>query len=212
MRKLKSLILTLLISGGFLGMMYFIPVQVEKKQKEDLPVITEEEILLGEEKEEIIELPEVVDIPEIIIEESAKEPQEEPKAEEPSQSEIAKKEEPKKEEEQKNKKEDNKKANIKEEKNTSPKESRIGVDRKLVSGIPGTLNYKGKFPPHNVKEKGSITITYTVDANGNVVSAYRSDGLRERNTINNAITLVRKYVKAEKSKNNSTGTYIIEFK
>lgn len=211
MRKLKSFILTLLISGGFLGAMYFIPVQIEKKQKVDFPVITEEEILLGEEKEEIIELPEVVDIPEIIIEETAKEPQEEPKAEEPSQPKIAKKEEPKKEEEQKNKKVENSKTK-KEEKETSQKESRIGVDRKLVSGIPGTLNYKGKFPPHNVKEKGSITITYTVDTNGNVISAYRSDGLRDRNTINNAITLVRKYVKAEKSKNNSTGTYIIDFK
>lgn len=93
----------------------------------------------------------------------------------------------------------------------TPKKSQIGVDRKLVSGIPGTNNYKGKLPKHNVKEKGSITITYVVDANGNVISAQRTGGLRTKNAINNAITMVKKYVKAEKGKSKSTGTYTINF-
>lgn len=92
------------------------------------------------------------------------------------------------------------------------KESKIGVDRKLVSGIPGTYNYKGKFPSHNVKEKGSITISYEVDKNGNVISARRISGLKDNNTINNAITMIKKYVKAEKSSGNSTGNYTISFK
>lgn len=194
-----------MISGGILGAMYFIPIQVEKKKKIELPIITEEEEMLGEEKEEeIIELPEVIDIPEIIIEETTiVEEKEDSQQGEELTSEIVKKEEEKQKEEDKKSKN-----NSKEEK----KESKIGEDRKLVSGIPGTLNYKGKFPPHNVKEKGSITIAYTVDANGNVISAYRTDGLRSKNTINNAITLVKKYVKAEKAKTKSTGTYTIEFK
>ena len=99
---------------------------------------------------------------------------------------------------------------LKKEEATS-KESKIGVDRKLIAGIPGTMNYKGKFPVHNVKSKGSITIAYTVDKNGNVISAQRIDGLRDRDAINNAVTLVRKYVKAEKGKANSSGTYTIKF-
>ena len=74
------------------------------------------------------------------------------------------------------------------------------------------MKYKGRFPSHNVKEKGSITISYTVDQNGNVISAYRIEGLRDRNTINNAITLVKKYVKTDKGKEYSTGTYTIDFK
>ena len=82
----------------------------------------------------------------------------------------------------------------------------------MISGIPGTNNYKGKLPPHSVKEKGSITISYVVDANGRVISAQRVGGLRSRNAINNAITMVKKHVKAEKGKTQSTGTYTIEFK
>jgi len=108
-----------------------------------------------------------------------------------------------------------KEANTKKEteaKKEVVKESKIGVDRKLISGIPGTNNYKGKLPAHSVKEKGSITISYVVDANGRVISAQRVGGLRSRNAINNAITMVKKHVKAEKGKTQSTGTYTIEFK
>lgn len=100
----------------------------------------------------------------------------------------------------------------KEKEKETPKKSQIGVDRKLISGIPGTNNYKGKLPKHNVKEKGSITITYVVDANGKVISAQRTGGLRSRTAINNAVTMVKKYVKAEKGKTQSTGTYTINFK
>ena len=78
------------------------------------------------------------------------------------------------------------------------KESKIGVDRKLISGIPGTNNYKGKLPAHSVKEKGSITISYVVDANGRVISAQRVGGLRSRNAINNAITMVKKTCESRK--------------
>ena len=129
------------------------------------------------------------------------------------------KEEPKKKETKKEitdtKTAKTKEANAKKEaeaKKEVVKESKIGVDRKLISGIPGTNNYKGKLPGNNVKEKGSITISYVVDANGNVISAQRVGGLRSRNTINNAITMVKKHVKAEKGKTQSTGTYTIEFK
>ena len=132
---------------------------------------------------------------------------------------LAKKEEQKKKDTKKNiadaKTAKTQEANAKKEteaKKEVVKESKIGVDRKLISGIPGTNNYKGKLPAHSVKEKGSITISYVVDANGRVISAQRVGGLRSRNAINNAITMVKKHVKAEKSKTQSTGTYTIEFK
>ena len=132
---------------------------------------------------------------------------------EPATNEEIKKEEPKKKETKKEiadaKTAKTKEANAKKE---VVKESKIGVDRKLISGIPGTNNYKGKLPAHSVKEKGSITISYVVDANGRVISAQRVGGLRSRNAINNAITMVKKHVKAEKGKTQSTGTYTIEFK
>lgn len=211
MRKIKSLILTLLISGVFLGAMYFIPIQVEKKAKIEIPEITEEEAMLGEgEEEENIELPAEIDIPEIVMEAPAlEEEKEEPKEE------VAKVEPEASQKEEKNKdskKADDKKIANQKEEDTSEIENVVSGNRKLVAGIPGTLNYKGKFPSHNVKEKGSITITYTVDASGKVISAHRSAGLRSRNAINNAVILVKKYVKAEKAKTKSTGTYTIEFK
>ena len=138
---------------------------------------------------------------------------------EPAANEEIKKEEPKKKETKKEiadaKTAKTKEANAKKEaeaKKEVVKESKIGVDRKLISGIPGTNNYKGKLPAHSVKEKGSITISYVVDANGRVISAQRVGGLRSRNAINNAITMVKKHVKAEKGKTQSTGTYTIEFK
>lgn len=218
MKKIKSALFTILISGGIFGVLYFVPIEKEVPQNIEpkLPSVTLEEELLGEVETEKVE------VPSIILAEPIKEEKIEPVVEEikltndanedkkevenqPKKENIVKKEE---------KRQDKKTDEIKEDKKPkSPqKESKIGVDRKLISGIPGTLNYKGKFPTHNVKEKGSITISYTVDKNGNVVSAYRVAGLRERNVINNAITLVKKYVKAEKSKTNSVGTYTIVFK
>ena len=138
---------------------------------------------------------------------------------EPAANEEVKKEEPKKKDTKKNiadaKTAKTQEANAKKEteaKKEVVKESKIGVDRKLISGIPGTNNYKGKLPAQSVKEKGSITISYVVDANGRVISAQRVGGLRSRNAINNAITMVKKHVKAEKGKTQSTGTYTIEFK
>ena len=138
---------------------------------------------------------------------------------EPAANEEIKKEEPKKKDTKKDiadtKTAKTKEANAKKEaeaKKEVVKESKIGVDRKLISGIPGTNNYKGKLPAHSVKEKGSITISYVVDANGRVISAQRVGGLRSRNAINNAITMVKKHIKAEKGKTQSTGTYTIEFK
>ena len=138
---------------------------------------------------------------------------------EPAANEEVKKEEPKKKDTKKEiadaKTAKTQEANAKKEteaKKEVVKESKIGVDRKLISGIPGTNNYKGKLPAHSVKEKGSITISYVVDANGWVISAQRVGGLRSRNAINNAITMVKKHVKAEKGKTQSTGTYTIEFK
>lgn len=217
MKKIKSALFTILISGGVFGVLYF--VSIEKKVPQNIepkhPSVTLEEELLGVREEEKVEVLPII-LPESIKEEKVEEKIEEAGPEtvvnekkevenHPKKENIVKKEE---------KRQDKKTEEIKEDKKLkSPqKESKIGVDRKLISGIPGTLNYKGKFPTHNVKEKGSITISYTVDKSGNVISAYRIAGLRGRNVINNAITLVKKYVKAEKSKTNSTGTYTIVFK
>lgn len=218
MKKIKSILFTILISGGVFGALYFISIEkrAPKNIEPSLPSVTLEEELLGEGEEEKVEVLPVI-LPEPVKEEKVESVQEEIKPrnvanEDKKEIENKSKKEPvvKKEE----KKQDEKSTDNKVDKKVEipQKESKIGVDRKLISGIPGTLNYKGKFPTHNVKEKGSITISYTVDKNGNVISAYRVAGLRERNTINNAITLVKKYVKAEKSQTNSTGTYTIVFK
>lgn len=233
MKKIKSLIFTLMVCGGVLGGLYFIPVEIASKDKKEskYPVVSEEEQLLGEgellvqdDKVEIIstELVSDTDVKKQIEEEKVVKPIEPEKhiEKKEEQKEIVVKEELKNEkiEISKNlieKKEDKKKLTQSKEvpkKQLQPKESKIGIDRKLISGVPGTLNYKGKFPSHNVKEKGTITISYKVDANGNVISAHRVDGLRDRNTINNAISMIRKYVKAEKSKSSSIGTYTITFK
>lgn len=237
MRKAKSLISTLLVSGTIFGVLYFVSIEIERK-KSNFPALSKEEELSGLEGDTIIEVTDIA--PPVSVEPIT--PVEEPKLKVESMTEesiptpmteinkepittkkevIAKadaeilvregerqnKQEQKKAEE-KRKTEERKLAN----KGQAQKESKIGIDRKLISGIPGTMKYKGAFPPHNVKERGSITITYTVDPGGSVISAYRSAGLRDRNTVNNAATLVRRYVKAEKGKTNSTGTYIIDFK
>ena len=240
MNKVKSIGLTAVISILFVGVLHIIPINKKQREKDELAknVSIEEELEFRDSLAQNISLdPPMVDevqnvqpLPpqpseaskkqEVPIEKPAEPVKEEavsPK--EPAANEEVKKEEPKKKDTKKNiadaKTAKTQEANAKKEteaKKEVVKESKIGVDRKLISGIPGTNNYKGKLPAHSVKEKGFITISYVVDANGRVISAQRVGGLRSRNAINNAITMVKKHVKAEKGKTQSTGTYTIEFK
>ena len=240
MNKVKSIGLTAVISILFVGVLHIIPINKKQREKDELAknVSIEEELEFRDSLAQNISLdPPMVDevqnvqpLPpqpseapkkqEVPIEKPAEPVKEEVAAsKEPAANEEVKKEEPKKKETKKEiadaKTAKTKEANAKKEaeaKKEVVKESKIGVDRKLISGIPGTNNYKGKLPAHSVKEKGSITISYVVDANGRVISAQRVGGLRSRNAINNAITMVKKHVKAEKGKTQSTGTYTIEFK
>jgi len=240
MNKVKSIGLTAVISILFVGVLHIIPINKKQREKDELAknVSIEEELEFRDSLAQNISLdPPMVDevqnvqpLPpqpseaskkqEVPIEKPAEPVKEEavsPK--EPAANEEVKKEEPKKKDTKKNiadaKTAKTQEANAKKEteaKKEVVKESKIGVDRKLISGIPGTNNYKGKLPAHSVKEKGFITISYVVDANGRVISAQRVGGLRSRNAINNAVTMVKKHVKAEKGKTQSTGTYTIEFK
>jgi hypothetical protein len=228
MSRVKSIGFTALVSCVFFGILYFVPIEkrenanIDQDKKE---ILADEEILDNtmqsriEEPEEIpVSVPQVV---EPVKNEQVAIKEEQPKKEEvketketqavenkavPVETKSQKKQEivTKTETPAEKKKENSKKS--------ASKESKIGVDRKLIAGIPGTMNYKGKLPTNNVREKGTIEIAYTVDKNGNVISAMRVGGLRSRNTINNAVTLVKKYVKAEKAQTNSTGVYTINFK
>ena len=240
MNKVKSIGLTAVISILFVGVLHIIPINKKQREKDELAknISIEEDLEFRDSLAQNISLdPPMVDevqnvqpLPpqpseapkkqEVPIEKPAEPAKEEVVAsKEPATNEEVKKEDPKKKETKKEiadaKTAKTKEANAKKEaeaKKEIVKESKIGVDRKLISGIPGTNNYKGKLPAHSVKEKGSITISYVVDANGRVISAQRVGGLRSRNAINNAITMVKKHVKAEKGKTQSTGTYTIEFK
>jgi len=240
MNKVKSIGLTAVISILFVGVLHIIPINKKQREKDELAknVSIEEDLEFRDSLAQNISLdPPMVDevqnvqpLPpqpsetpkkqEVPVEKLAEPVKEEVAAsKEPAANEEIKKEEPKKKDTKKEiadaKTAKTQEANAKKEaeaKKEVVKESKIGVDRKLISGIPGTNNYKGKLPAHSVKEKGSITISYVVDANGRVISAQRVGGLRSRNAINNAITMVKKHVKAEKSKTQSTGTYTIEFK
>ena len=234
MNKVKSIGLTAVISILFVGVLHIIPINKKQREKDELAknVPIEEELEFRDSLAQNISLdppmvdevqnvqplpPQPLETPkkqEVPVEKPAEPVKEEVAAsKEPATNEEIKKEEPKKKETKKEiadaKTAKTKEANAQKE---VVKESKIGVDRKLISGIPGTNNYKGKLPAHSVKEKGSITISYVVDANGRVISAQRVGGLRSRNAINNAITMVKKHVKAEKGKTQSTGTYTIEFK
>ena len=234
MNKVKSIGLTAVISILFVGVLHIIPINKKQREKDELAknVPIEEELEFRDSLAQNISLdppmvdevqnvqplpPQPLETPkkqEVPVEKPAEPVKEEVAAsKEPATNEEIKKEEPKKKETKKEiadaKTAKTKEANAKKE---VVKESKIGVDRKLISGIPGTNNYKGKLPAHSVKEKGSITISYVVDANGRVISAQRVGGLRSRNAINNAITMVKKHVKAEKGKTQSTGTNTIEFK
>jgi hypothetical protein len=240
MNKVKSIGLTAVISILFVGVLHIIPINKKQREKDELAknVSIEEDLEFRDSLAQNISLdPPMVDevqnvqpLPpqpsetpkkqKVPIEKPVEPMKEEVAApKEPAANEEVKKEEPKKKDTKKNiadtKTAKTQEANAKKEaeaKKEVVKESKIGVDRKLISGIPGTNNYKGKLPAHSVKEKGSITISYVVDANGRVISAQRVGGLRSRNAINNAITMVKKHVKAEKGKTQSTGTYTIEFK
>lgn len=229
MSRIKSIGFTALVSGVFFGILYFIPIEKREGTKIDQDkkeILADEDILERDTLQSRIEEPEEIPVSVPKVVEPVKNEQvaiqeEQPKKEEvketketqavenkavPVETKPQKKQEiAKKTETPAEKKEDT-------SKKTVPKESKIGVDRKLISGIPGTMNYKGKLPTNNVREKGTIEIAYTVDKNGNVISAMRVGGLRSRNTINNAVTLVKKYVKAEKAEANSTGVYTINFK
>ena len=228
MSRVKSIGFTALVSCVFFGILYFVP--IEKRENADIDqdkkeILADEEILDNtmqskiEEPEEIpVSVPQVV---EPVKNEQVAIQEGQPKKEEVKETKETQAAENKAvpvEAKPQKKQEIAKKTEIPEEKKTetskktAPKESKIGVDRKLIAGIPGTMNYKGKLPTNNVREKGTIEIAYTVDKNGNVISAMRVGGLRSRNTINNAVTLVKKYVKAEKAQTNSTGVYTINFK
>lgn len=90
-------------------------------------------------------------------------------------------------------------------------DSKIGIDRKLVGFIPGTMGRGGAQPKQNCEASGSISISYTVDKAGNVVSANRSSGISDPCVSSTAIQWVKQYVKAEKAKVSSKGTYKIVF-
>lgn len=90
-------------------------------------------------------------------------------------------------------------------------DSKIGIDRKLVGFIPGTMGRGGNQPSQNCSASGSIRVSYTVDKAGNVVSARRSGGVSDPCVVSTSVSWVRKYVKAERANTSSTGTYKIVF-
>lgn len=90
-------------------------------------------------------------------------------------------------------------------------DSKIGVDRKLTGYIPGTMGRGGAQPSHSCSASGSITISYTVDKAGNVVSARRSGGISDPCVVSTSVSWVKKYVKAERANSSSTGSYRITF-
>ena len=231
MSRVKSIGFTALVSGMFFGILYFVPIEKREGTKIDQDkkeILADEEILDRDTLQFRIEKPEEipVSVPQVV--EPVKNEQVAIKEEQPKKEEVEVKEtketqavenkavpvEAKSQKKQEIVTKTETPAEKKKEnsKKSASKESKIGVDRKLIAGIPGTMNYKGKLPTNNVREKGTIEIAYTVDKNGNVISAMRVGGLRSRNTINNAVTLVKKYVKAEKAQTNSTGVYTINFK
>lgn len=90
-------------------------------------------------------------------------------------------------------------------------DSRIGIDRKLIGFIPGTMGRGGNQPQQECTASGSISIAYTVDKAGNVVSASRASGISDACVVATSIKWVKQYVKAEKSSVSSKGTYKIVF-
>ena len=90
-------------------------------------------------------------------------------------------------------------------------DSKIGIDRKLTSFIPGTMGRGGAQPTHNCTASGTIIISFTVDKSGHVIQAKRSSGLTDPCAVSTTTAWVKKYVKAEKANVVSTGTYSISF-
>ncbi|MCS4304554.1 ferric siderophore ABC transporter substrate-binding protein [Chryseobacterium sp. BIGb0232] len=90
-------------------------------------------------------------------------------------------------------------------------DSKVGIDRKLVGYIPGTMGRGGAQPSHSCTASGSITVAYTVDKAGNVVSARRVGGISDPCVSSTSVSWVKKYVKAEKANVSSNGTYKITF-
>lgn len=90
-------------------------------------------------------------------------------------------------------------------------DSKIGIDRKLVGFIPGTMGRGGSQPSQTCTANGTINIAYTVDKAGNVVSARRSSGVSDPCVVSTSTAWVKKYVKAERASSSSTGTYSITF-
>ena len=90
-------------------------------------------------------------------------------------------------------------------------DSKVGIDRKLIGFIPGTMGRGGKQPSHNCTASGTINISYTVDKAGNVASARRASGVSDPCIATNSVAWVKKYVKAEKASTSSTGVYSITF-
>ena len=229
MSRVKSIGFTALVSCLFFGILYFVPIEKREGTKIDQDkkeILADEDILDRDTLQSRIEEPEEipVSVPQVVEpvkneqvaiqeEQSKKEEIKETKETQAAENKAVPVEtKPQKKQEIAMKTETPAEKKEDTSKKLAPKESKIGVDRKLIAGIPGTMNYKGKLPTNNVREKGTIEIAYTVDKNGNVISAMRVGGLRSRNAINNAVTLVKKYVKAEKAQTNSTGVYTINFK
>lgn len=90
-------------------------------------------------------------------------------------------------------------------------DSKIGIDRKLVDFIPGTMGRGGAQPANSCTASGTITISFTVDKAGNVVSARRSGGISDACVASTSVAWVKKYVKAERANTSSTGSYKITF-
>ena len=89
--------------------------------------------------------------------------------------------------------------------------SRVGVDRKLISFIPGTMGRGGSQPKHNCSASGTVNIGYTIDKMGDVISARRLSGVSDVCIVSNSISWIKQYVIAEKSSTSSTGVYSITF-
>lgn len=90
-------------------------------------------------------------------------------------------------------------------------DSKVGIDRELTQYIPGTMGRGGAQPSHSCTAGGSVTISYTVNKSGNVVSARRSGGISDPCVVATAVSWVKQYVKAEQASVSSTGSYKITF-
>jgi hypothetical protein len=90
-------------------------------------------------------------------------------------------------------------------------DSKVGIDRKLIGYIPGTMGRGGAQPGNSCTASGTITLADTVETAGNVVSARRAGGTSDPCISSTGVSWVKKYVKAEKAATSSTGTYKITF-